>query len=145
MEHVWQSVQEHAAGALDIAEDPPGFFAGCYLGAVPCFPGGDEVEKCFPIRRSGSPGDPEEDPPQPAGTGRFREAPAPDRPLPLDMDQAALEDRIRPERPGESLITCGLPSTVKLRGCARRILRELQDRRNWRFRDAAWSGARVFG
>ena len=59
VERVWQSVQEHAAGAFDIAEDPPGFFAGCYLGAVPCFPSGDEVEKCFPIRCSGNPGDPE--------------------------------------------------------------------------------------
>ncbi len=28
---------------------------GCYLGAVLGFPGGEEVEKCFPIRRNSNP------------------------------------------------------------------------------------------
>ena len=61
VEHIWQRPQKHAAGTLYVAENPPGFFAGCYFGAVHGFPGGDEVEKCFPVRRSGNPGDLEED------------------------------------------------------------------------------------
>ena len=27
-------MQEHAAGAFDVAEKPPGFFAGCHLGTT---------------------------------------------------------------------------------------------------------------
>ncbi len=75
----------------------PGLFAGCYLGAVPDFPGLDEVEKCVSICRSSNPGDLEEDLPQLAGVGGLRGASAPGQTLPLDMDQAALDDCIRPE------------------------------------------------
>ncbi|MCI0882471.1 MAG: hypothetical protein J4O05_10220, partial [Chloroflexi bacterium] len=30
VEHVRQGVPEHAAGAFDVAEDPLGFYRGCY-------------------------------------------------------------------------------------------------------------------
>ena len=76
----------------------PVSFPGAHLCAVPVLPGRDKVEKCVPLRRGGDPGDAEEDSPQLAGMGRLRGVSAPDQPLPLNMDQAALEDRIRPER-----------------------------------------------
>ncbi len=99
MEHVWQSPQEHAAGALDVAEDPPDLLPGTYLGAVLVLPGSDEVEKCFPVRQSCDFGDLEEDIPQLTGMQRLWGDPAPAQALPLDMNQATLDDRIRPERP----------------------------------------------
>ena len=75
----------------------PGLFACCYLGAVLSFPCGDEAEKRIPIRGSFYPGDPEEYLSQLACVKRLRRVPAPGQTLSLDMDQAALDDRIRPE------------------------------------------------
>ena len=104
VEHVGYSFQKHAAGTCYIAENPTGFFAGCYLGAIPVFPGCDEVDKCIPICRSFDPTDLEKDLSQLTTVGRFRRVSAPAQPLSLDMDQAALDGRIRPE--GFTLIPC---------------------------------------
>ena len=86
-------------GALDVAEDPAGFFSCCYICTVPIFPVSYELEKCFPICRRGDPGDLEEDIPQLPGIERLRKVSALAQPLSLNMDQAALDDRIGPERP----------------------------------------------
>ena len=99
VEHVGQRAQKHAAGTLDVAEDPTGLLPSRYLGAVQIFPGGDEVEKCFPVCRSSNPCDPEEYLPQLSGVSGLRGVSAPAQPLSLDMYQATLDDRIRPQHP----------------------------------------------
>ena len=60
VEHVGQSAQKHAAGALDVAEDPTGFFSGSYLGTMLGFPDGDKPQKFLSIHLSNYTGDPQE-------------------------------------------------------------------------------------
>ena len=97
VEHVGQRMHEHAAGALDIAEHPSGLLPGGDLGAVSVLPFGDEFEKAIPPGRGGDPVYAEKELPQLAGGRSLRIDPAPGQPLSLDVDQAALQDRIRPE------------------------------------------------
>ena len=70
-------------------------FTCCDLVTVPVLPSCEEVEKRVPPRLGSNAGDLEKDLPQASGMGRLRGAPTPDQALPLDMDQAALDDRIR--------------------------------------------------
>jgi len=97
MEHIWQSSQQHASGAFDIAEDLTVLRPASYLGAVFTFPIPNSIEKPLALCVAFNSCHLKEDLSQLSGIGRFGRSPAPRQSLPLDMDEASLDCDTRPE------------------------------------------------
>jgi len=115
MEHIRQCSKEHAPGSFDVAEDITCLGSVANLGAISILPFLDEPEKLVFVFPGADTGHLEEDIPELSSVGSLGETAAPDQPLPLDVDQAALHGDTRP-RLLTTFVTCGLPSTVKLAG-----------------------------
>jgi hypothetical protein len=97
MKHIRQSSQEHTTGPFNVTKDMPSLTSGANLRAITSFPEGNSLDKLFPVCRCTDPGDLKEDISQPAAVCRSWRGAAPGQALPLNMDQAALNNHFRPE------------------------------------------------
>jgi hypothetical protein len=97
MKHIGQSSDEHTAGSFDVAEDMPSFTPGSDLGAEFSFPISNCFKKHITVGSGLDFGDLKEDFSQVPGVGRSGRSATPGQALPLNVNQAALYDGIRPE------------------------------------------------
>lgn len=97
MEHIWQSSYKHAPSSFDVTEHVSGFTPVIDHRAIPSLPFDDISKKPITICQRMNPGHLKENLPQLPGVGSFREATAPGQTLSLNMDQASLNDDLRPK------------------------------------------------
>ena len=99
MEQVWQGSQQHASGALDVAEDLAFLSPLTYLGAVLVFPLSNSPQEPVSFYGSANGSHLEEDLPEAAAIGTLGGVAAPGQALALDVDQAALDRYTWPQFP----------------------------------------------
>ena len=95
-EHVRQGRPEHTTGSLEIAEDPALLRGTGKLATVAAFPTVELRKKAIAIGRCMERHDLEKEASEVSRVGTFGMPPAPTQALPLEVDQAALNDDLRP-------------------------------------------------
>lgn len=97
MEHIRQSSQKHASGSLYVTEDLAGLRPTANLQTIFGFPFPDGHKKPAPLSLTLNRGHLKKDFSQLSSIRRLGECPAPRQPLPLDVDETALDRDTRPE------------------------------------------------
>jgi len=97
VEHIRQSSQEHATSAFDIAEYPTSLGPVAHEVAVLTFPVHYVLNKPVTVPLSSDGDHSKKDIPQLSSVARFGRCPAPAQPLSLDVNDASLDDYVRPE------------------------------------------------
>ena len=97
MKHIRQSSQKHASGSLYITEDLTGLRPAANLQTIFAFPFPDGHKKPVPLCLASNRGHLKKDFSQLLGIRRLGESSAPGQPLPLDVDETALDRDTRPK------------------------------------------------
>jgi hypothetical protein len=97
MEHIRQSSQQHASSSFNIAEYPTYLRPMVHQVSVFTFPVCDIIKKLVAIGLASDRSYFKKDDPQFSGVGCLRGSTAPSQPLPLNMNEASLDDDVRPE------------------------------------------------
>ncbi len=98
MKHIRQSTKQHTTGPFNITEDMPFLTFSTDLSAIIGFPIADSFKKPIPVFWRTDFGDLKEDISKPTSVDCPGRCTAPGQALPLNMDQTALNEYLRPER-----------------------------------------------